>query len=79
MSEKVIKDLGPIFNKVFNKEIDLSVDMTANDIDNWNSMNNLELVTEIEAFFNIKFSINELLIMNDVGDLVSTVEKHLGQ
>ena len=44
--------------------------MTANDIDGWNSLSHMILVTEIEIEFAVKFKLKELNKMRNVGDMI---------
>ena len=79
MKEKIISELGPIFQKTFGKNIKVTESLTANDVDNWNSLNNVMLMSDIESHFGIKFALNELLSMNSVGDLIRSIANHLNQ
>jgi len=71
---EVIEKLEKIFKKVFYDEtIVLSKEMTASDVDNWNSLNHMILVSEIEKDFSIKFKLKELNKMHNVGDMVDLI------
>ena len=51
------KDLEPIFKKVLEIEnIDIQLSTVANDIPEWDSLNHIYLVVEIEKVFNKKFT-----------------------
>ena len=67
-----IKDvLEPIFHEVFDDdEIVLSEDMTADDVDGWDSLSHVNLIVAIESKLKIKFSQKELLTFRCVGDLM---------
>jgi acyl carrier protein len=69
MSNEVLKALEPIFRDVF-EEPDLVVtrELNANDVENWDSLNHIALIVEIEMLTNISFSIDQLLDMSNVGD-----------
>jgi acyl carrier protein len=75
MNERdVIEKLGRIFRKIFdNDTIILSKETTATDVDNWNSLNHMILVSEIEKYFSIKFKLKELTKMHNVGDMVDII------
>lgn len=47
-----------------------------NDIENWDSFNGLMLVTELEKTFNVSFSLDEIVVVKNVGDIKSALKKH---
>lgn len=75
----VIEDLKYIFRKVLKKnDILLSEETTAADIDGWDSITNVLLISEIEKHYDIRFSFREILKFANVGDLCSAVIKKVG-
>lgn len=63
---------------VFDDEtIELRPDMTANDVEGWDSLSHVNLITTIEAKFNIRFTQKELLKQRSVGDLIADIERKL--
>lgn len=60
-------------------QIDLS-DITdassPNDIENWDSFNGLLLVAELEKTFNVSFSMDEIVVVKNVGDIKSALKRH---
>jgi acyl carrier protein len=57
--------------------IQLRPDMTANDVDGWDSLSHVNLIVAIESKFNIKFSRKELLTFKNVGDLMNSIHNKL--
>lgn len=71
--------LNQIFRQVFeDDEITISPEMTANDVDGWDSLSHINLITAIEAKFNIRFTRKELLTFKNVGDLQRSIENKIG-
>jgi len=67
-------DLELIFQEVFDDDgIQLSPDMTADDVDGWDSLSHVNLIVTIENRFKIKFSQKELLTFRNVGDLMRSI------
>lgn len=67
--------LNDIFRTVFDdKAIQIAPEMTANDIDNWDSLSHVDLIMAVEARFKIRFNQKELLTMKNIGDLHRTIE-----
>ena len=70
-----IEKLNGIFRIVFdNEDISIRPEMTANDIDGWDSISHINLILAVEKGFSIKFTQKELLTMRNVGDLVKGIE-----
>jgi len=66
----VVEKLTGIFRRVFNSaSLELRDDMTANDIENWDSLTHMILIAEIETAFKVKFKLKELNKMRNVGEM----------
>jgi len=72
--------LNQIFCVVFDDDsIQIRPEITANDVDGWDSLSHVNLITTIEAKFNITFSQKELLKHRNVGDLIHDIERKLAE
>ena len=68
--------LEAIFREVFDDdELELTTELTANDVDGWDSLSHVNLIVAIEGRFNIRFSQKELLGFKKVGDLLGCIDK----
>lgn len=77
---EIIEKLTVIFRTVFkNDVIVLRDDMTADDVDNWDSLTHMAMISEVEKCFSIKFKLKELNKLRQVGDLIATIESKLQQ
>ena len=76
---EIIKKLGDIFQDVFDDEnLIISNDTTAEDIDDWDSLEHINLIVTIEKDFNIKLTLGELQDLLNVGDMVGLIGKKVG-
>ena len=75
MDEKsIMPELEQVFRKVFNDEsLVISRDMSANDVDGWNSLNHMILVSEVEKAFSIRLKLKDLNKMHNVGDMIDII------
>ncbi|MGB7392785.1 MAG: acyl carrier protein [Pricia sp.] len=72
---EIVEQLTTVFRKTFDKpDLTLTDDLTASDVDNWDSLTHMMLIGDIEKEFDIKFKLKELNKMNTVGDLIGIVE-----
>lgn len=76
--EEIISKLTEIFREVFNDDsIVLRDDMTASDVDSWDSLTHMLMITKVEETLNIKFKLRELNKLKQVGDLIAVIESKL--
>ena len=71
----LLKDLNKIFIDVFEDEsIKLNENTTTSDIESWDSLNHIQMITAVEKHYKIRFNLNELLNFRNVGDLCRSIQ-----
>ena len=76
--EEGFKDLEEIFRDVFDDEdITLCDETTADDIEDWDSLEQINLIVSIEKKYDIKFNIAEVAALKNVGDMVDSILKRV--
>jgi len=76
--KEIVEKLTEIFREVFgDKNIVINDEMTAADVENWDSLTHMLMITKVEDELNIKFKLKELNRLKKVGDLISIVENKL--
>lgn len=77
---QIIERLTDIFRDVFaESELTLTDEMTAADVERWDSLTNMQMITEVENQFGIKFKLKDLRKLNKVGDLIDTIAVRLAE
>jgi len=72
--EEIIVKLKCVFQKVLGeKDMTITREMTAQDIEEWDSLRHIQLISEVERAFGIKFKLREVLAMKNVGDLTDLI------
>lgn len=72
----IYRRLTKIFHDVLDDDsIVLTPELTANDVEEWDSFNHINLMVAIEQSFKIKFQTAELESMKNVGQLAELIEK----
>ncbi|NMC18609.1 MAG: acyl carrier protein [Chloroflexi bacterium] len=70
--------LTKVFRTVFdNESITLTPDLTADDVDEWDSLSHINLMLAIELEFGIEFSQSEIQNFSNVGELLECVKTKL--
>ena len=73
----LLVELSGVFRKVFkNEDLEISEETTSEDIEHWDSLNNMILVVMIEDHFNIRFDLDEVQNLKNVGDLCTCIERY---
>lgn len=73
---QVMKEVNGIFKEVLeNDDIQVQYETTANDIAEWDSLNHIQLVVEIERHFGIRFKSDELLSYKNVGEMCEAIAR----
>ena len=72
--EEIYKQLDEVFQDVFDDEsIHVSDSTTADDIEDWDSLEHIGLIVAIERKFNIKFNMGEITSLKNVGEMVDII------
>lgn len=72
--------LTQIFRTVFNEPaLKLTPGTTANDVDAWDSLSHLNMISAVEKEYGIKFKLKDLVKLKNVGDLVQIIEVKLSE
>jgi acyl carrier protein len=69
--------LTEIFEDVFDEDedsIQVTPELTAKDVDGWDSLTHIRLILTIEKAFRIRFSTAEIGNLGNVGDLVARIK-----
>lgn len=71
---EIVSKLTTIFRKVFNNDLLILTNaLTANDVDHWDSLSHMLLISEIESTFSIKFKLKDLNKMKNVGEMIDII------
>jgi acyl carrier protein len=72
--KELLEQVQNIFHDVLDDEdIVLTYETTANDVDDWDSLTNIQLIVEIERHFRIKFTSQEILEWKNVGEMIDCI------
>ncbi len=73
---EIFEKLNNVFRDVFDDDtITVSDNTTASDIDGWDSLMHITLISAVEDEFDIKFDMKSVVAMKNVGDMADIIEK----
>jgi acyl carrier protein len=74
LRDEVFERLTEVFQDVFDDDsIEIQDGTTANDIDDWDSLMHINLVSEVEDEFGIRFAMKDVTKMKNVGEMVDKI------
>ena len=75
--EEIFNGVQDIFRDIFDEDDMVIEDKTNSDgVEEWDSLNHINLVSAIEKEFEIRFALGELMALKDVGSMIDLmVEK----
>jgi len=76
--QNIIDELESIFKRVLDIEsVTLSPQTTAADVEEWDSLNHVQLIVAIEKHFKIRFTSLEIQNWKNVGEMCDTIKQRL--
>lgn len=76
--QEIMEKLLPVFAEVFDdEEITITDQTTAEDIEDWDSLTHLQLISTIEEEFEMHFTLGEINNFANVGEMADCIAQHL--
>lgn len=76
--EEIYEQLNEVFRDVFDdEEIMVNDATTADDIEDWDSLEHINLIVAVEKQFHIKFNMGEVNKFKNVGEMVDAIAAKL--
>jgi acyl carrier protein len=77
-SAEIVARITPIVREVFDDEsIVVDRQLTAADVDGWDSLNHIRLIVSVERAFGLKFTALETGKLKNVGEFVDLIQSKL--
>jgi acyl carrier protein len=78
VDDRVLPELTEVFREVFRDDtIQLRPEMTADDIEGWDSMRHLRLILTVERKFNLRLPSTKVANLKTVGELIELIRSYL--
>lgn len=74
----IYERLNEVFRDIFDDEsISVNENTTSDDIEDWDSLEHINLIVAVEKEFDIKFNMNEVTHMKNVGEMVELINNKI--
>lgn len=77
--DDVLHTLQGVFDAVFVDAVAVTPELTAEDVDEWDSLMHVSLVVAVEQAFAIKFRVGEVETTTHVGDFADLILRRIGE
>ena len=76
--EDIFEGLNEVFRDVFDDEdIIVTAETTSEDIEDWDSLEHINLIVAVEKKFGMKFSMGEVTGMKNVGEMAEIIKSRI--
>lgn len=77
-NDQLLEQVQEIFRDVFGEpDLQITRQSNASNVEDWDSLAHINLVTAIEKRFKIKFALGELAELKNVGDMLDLMQRKL--
>ena len=77
--QEVMAKLQEVFDNVFLQKVDVRRELSANDVEEWDSLTHVSLILAVEQTFGVRFRDGEVESTKNLGDLADLIVKRLPQ
>lgn len=75
--EQIMQRISRIINETFETSYTIDASTNANDIEEWDSISHISLITNIEKDFRIRLALGELQDLKNVGEMAQLIQTKL--
>lgn len=76
---EIIAKLQTVFDDIFLDPPDLTPELSATDVPEWDSLLQISLVVAVEAAFGVRFRVGEVEGTNNVGEFADLISRRLDE
>ena len=76
---EIIAKLQEVFDGVFLEPVKVTPELTAHDVEEWDSLMHVSLVVAVERKFDIRFRVGEVEGTKNVGEFADLIGRRLAQ
>lgn len=77
LQTEVIARLQPIFDDLFMQSVALRPDLTAEEVEEWDSLLQISLLLAVEKHFEIRFRVGEVESTKNVGEFADLIARRV--
>lgn len=71
--EEILSEIQKIISDLLKKEVLINFETTANDVEGWDSLRHITIISAIERRFGFKFKMKDIVGMKNVGEMIDII------
>lgn len=76
--EEILIKINEIFRDIFEDDtLQIARESSAKDIDEWDSLNNIQIIIAVEKKFKVRFKAGDIRAWNNVGEMIDSIATQL--
>lgn len=76
---EIIERLQTVFDDIFLEPPDLAPELSANDVDEWDSLLQISIVVAVESAFGVRFRVGEVEGTQNVGEFADLIARRMSE
>ncbi|HEY4215072.1 MAG TPA: acyl carrier protein [Steroidobacteraceae bacterium] len=77
--QAITSRLKTIFENVLDVDVEITPELSAKDVPEWDSLTHVRLIVTVEKEFKVRFAAAEVSALKNTGDLIDLIERRLHQ
>ena len=77
--EKILVEVQQIISNLLKRDIVITYETTAKDVEGWDSLRHITIISAVERKFNFKFKMKDVVGMKNVGEMVDIILANIGE
>ena len=75
--DNILEKVALIINNTLDTTFKIELLTSAEDIEEWDSITHIELITKLESEFDVRFGLGELQDLKNVGDMINLIQEKM--
>jgi acyl carrier protein len=76
---EVIAKLQTVFDNIFLEPVTLAPELSATEVDEWDSLLQISIVVAVESAFGVKFRVGEVEATRNVGEFADLIARRMAE
>jgi acyl carrier protein len=76
---EILAKLQTVFDDVFLEDVKVTPELSADDVEEWDSLLQISLVLGVEKAFNVRFRVGEVEGTKNLGEFADLIQKRITQ
>lgn len=76
---EILAKMQTVFDDVFLDDVKVTPELSANDVEEWDSLLQISLVLGVEKAFNVRFRVGEVEATKNLGEFADLIQRRMSE